>query len=83
MKSQIEFNDITINQISSKFFVSLSVLYRVKKIALNIVDKGWLRKLTRLDPIHKNIVLLEMKEFCDIKDFHIQQLILNFNLKQI
>ena len=38
-------------------------------MALNIIDKGWLRKLMRLDPISKNIVLLEMKEFCENQKF--------------
>ena len=38
-------------------------------MALNIVNKGWLRKLIRLDLISKNIVLLEMKEFCENQKF--------------
>ena len=41
----------------------------IKRMALNIIDKGWLRKLIRLDPIRKNIVLLEMKEFCENQKF--------------
>ena len=53
LKSQIEVNELSVKQISSKFYVSLSVLYKIKRRTSNIINRGCLRRLTRLDPRDK------------------------------
>ena len=53
LRNQIEHNDLTIRQISSQYYVSLSVLYTIKRMTSNIIDRGCLRKLTKFDPSDK------------------------------
>ena len=65
LRSQIEINVLTVKQISSKFYVSPSVLYKIKRMTSENIKRGCLRRLTKLNPSDKNIVLLAMKEYLE------------------
>ena len=45
------------------------LLYKIKGIASNTIERGCLRKLTKLDPSDKNIVILTMKAFMESQNF--------------
>ena len=54
-------------KISNKFYESPSVLYKIKRMASENIERGCFRRLTKLNPRDKNIVLLAMKEYLESK----------------